>query len=116
MQLIRNDWLDYTTSTATPWLLTHRASGLLRATSIAQPRCGIAPEQIEALARDLVSASSAGNRLVSANYGVQRGRTVKANAVRAIACLICADGVTAGGMLLPSFGHCSGRQSFICSA
>ncbi len=66
--------------------------------------CGVAPEQITALALDMAQRGPAAIRL---NYGLQRVHG-GGNAVRAIACLPALTGAwrdPAGGLLLSSSGH-----------
>lgn len=103
-ELVANDWLDhdYIERHTLGWEgLRERA---LRWTpERAAQVCGIAPEQIRALARDYATLAPAAIRL---NYGMQRVRG-GGNAVRAIACLPALTGAwrhPAGGLLLSSSG------------
>ena len=107
-ELIAHDWLDhgYLAHYTLGWgLLRERA--LQWAPERAAPVCGIAPEQIRALARDygacVVSGAPAAIRM---NYGMQRVHG-GGNAVRLIACLPALIGAwrhRAGGVLLSSSG------------
>jgi anaerobic selenocysteine-containing dehydrogenase len=107
-ELIAHDWLDhgYLAHYTLGWgLLRERA--LQWAPERAAGVCGIAPEQIRALARDygacVVSGAPAAIRM---NYGMQRVHG-GGNAVRLIACLPALIGAwrhRAGGVLLSSSG------------
>ncbi len=103
-ELIVNDWLDhdYIARHTLGWeALRERA--LRWSPERAAAVCGIAPEQIRALARDWGTTKPAAIRL---NYGMQRVRG-GGNAVRAIACLPALTGAwrdRAGGVLLSSSG------------
>ncbi|MGC9236768.1 MAG: molybdopterin-dependent oxidoreductase, partial [Thiomonas sp.] len=83
-ELIANDWLDH------DYIARHTVGfDALKARALEWPPeraaqvCGVAVEQIRALARDYGTTSPAAIRM---NYGLQRVRG-GANAVRAIACL-----------------------------
>ncbi|MRD47207.1 molybdopterin-dependent oxidoreductase [Caenimonas koreensis DSM 17982] len=110
-ELIVNDWLDheYIARHTLGWeALRERALRWTpeRAASV----CGIAAEQIRALARDYGTTRPAAIRL---NYGMQRVRG-GGNAVRAVACLPALTGAwrhRAGGVLLSSSGQFPVRKT-----
>jgi len=104
-ELIVHDWLDH------DYIFRHVDAGwpLLRERALQWPpervaaACGIDPEQVGALARDLGTTRPAAIRL---NYGMQRVRG-GGNATRLIAILPCLVGAwrhRAGGLLLSSSG------------
>jgi anaerobic selenocysteine-containing dehydrogenase len=107
-ELIAHDWLDhgYLAHYTLGWgLLRERA--LQWAPERAAPVCGIAPEQIRALARDYGACVASGApAAIRMNYGMQRVHG-GGNAVRLIACLPALIGAwrhRAGGVLLSSSG------------
>jgi anaerobic selenocysteine-containing dehydrogenase len=103
-ELVVHDWLD------ADYIAQHtlgfealRERALRWTPERAAGVCGIAPQQIRALARDWGTTRPAAIRL---NYGMQRVRG-GGNAVRAIACLPALTGAwrhRAGGLLLSSSG------------
>jgi anaerobic selenocysteine-containing dehydrogenase len=107
-ELIAHDWLDhgYLAHYTLGWgLLRERA--LQWAPERAAGVCGIAPEQIRALARDYGACVASGApAAIRMNYGMQRVHG-GGNAVRLIACLPALIGAwrhRAGGVLLSSSG------------
>jgi anaerobic selenocysteine-containing dehydrogenase len=107
-ELIAHDWLDhgYLAHYTLGWgLLRERA--LQWAPERAALVCGIAPEQIRALARDYGACVASGApAAIRMNYGMQRVHG-GGNAVRLIACLPALIGAwrhRAGGVLLSSSG------------
>ena len=104
-ELITHNWLDhdYIAQHTLGWDAL-RARALQWSPERAAAVCGIAVEQIRALARDYGTTQPAAIRL---NYGMQRARG-GGNATRAVACLPALTGAwrhRAGGMLLSSSSH-----------
>ena len=116
-ELIRNDWLDHDyIDRYTLGFDALRERALKWPPARAAAVCGIAPEQIEALARDLGQCQQRGEPVgIRVNYGVQRVHG-GANAVRAIACLPALTGAwrhRAGGMLLSSSGTFQADKAYL---
>lgn len=107
-ELITNNWLDhdYLAHYTLGWELL-RARALQWTPERAALVCGIAPEQIRALARDYGACVASGApAAIRMNYGMQRVHG-GGNAVRLIACLPALIGAwrhRAGGVLLSSSG------------
>jgi anaerobic selenocysteine-containing dehydrogenase len=107
-ELIVHDWLDhdYLARYTLGWDLL-RSRALQWPPERAALVCGIAPEQIRALAKDYgASVSSRAPAAIRVNYGMQRVHG-GGNAVRLIACLPALIGAwrhRAGGVLLSSSG------------
>ncbi|MCX7240264.1 MAG: molybdopterin oxidoreductase family protein [Burkholderiales bacterium] len=107
-ELIRNDWLDhdYLQRYTLGWE-DLRARALQWPPERAAAVCGIAVEQIRALARDYGACFQRGEpAAIRLNYGMQRVHG-GGNAVRAVACLPALIGAwrhRAGGVLLSSSG------------
>ena len=107
-ELIQNDWLDhdYLQRYTLGWE-DLRARALQWPPERAAAVCGIAVEQIRALARDYGACFQRGEpAAIRLNYGMQRVHG-GGNAVRAVACLPALTGAwrhRAGGVLLSSSG------------
>jgi len=107
-QLITHDWLDhdYLARYTLGWALM-RERALQWPPERAAAVCGIAPEQIESVARDYGAAVHRGARVaIRLNYGMQRVHG-GANAVRLISSLPALVGAwrqRSGGLLLSSSG------------